>query len=96
MNTYIILRRDHWPSEEALQQAAARSTAVGQEMADSVSWIRSYILAEGSGKLGTVCVYQATSIEAVREHAACADLPADEIISVADLVVVNPDPTSDK
>jgi hypothetical protein len=92
MNTYIIFRRNHWPSEDDLQQAAALSLEVGKEMADSVKWIRSYILAEPSGKLGTVCVYQATSEEAVREHADCAGLPVDEVVQVADLVVINPDP----
>jgi hypothetical protein len=57
-----------------------------------VSWIRSYILAEPSGKLGSVCIYQATSEEAVREHASCADLPVDEVIPVADTVVIKTDP----
>jgi uncharacterized protein DUF4242 len=39
-----------------------------------------------------VCIYQATSPEAIRRHAANADLPADEIIEVADTVLVRPDP----
>jgi hypothetical protein len=42
--------------------------------------------------LGTVCIYQATSPEAIREHASRAMLPVDEIIEVADTVVVRPDP----
>jgi len=50
------------------------------------------VLAEESGALGTVCIYQASSPEAVRQHAARADLPADEIVPVADTVVVRPDP----
>jgi hypothetical protein len=60
-------------------------------MADDVRWIRSYVLEEGSG-VGTVCIYQATSPEAIREHASKADLPVDEIVKVADTVVVRPDP----
>ncbi len=96
MNTYIILRRNHWASPDDLEKAAERSTKVGQEMADSVKWIRTYVLAEESGKLGTVCVYQATSEEAVREHADCAGLPVDAVISVADTIVVNPDPAPSK
>ena len=36
--------------------------------------------------------YQASSPEAIRDHAARADLPVDEIIAVADTVVVRPDP----
>jgi hypothetical protein len=91
MDTYVILRRDGWRSPEELGEAAARSTAEGEKMADDVRWIRSYVLEEGSG-VGTVCIYQATSPEAIREHASKADLPVDEIVKVADTVVVRPDP----
>jgi hypothetical protein len=93
MNTYVILRREGWESPEALQEAAARSKQVGEEqMPDEVSWIRSYVLEEGGGSVGTVCIYQATSPEAIRKHAALADLPVDEIIAVADTVILRPDP----
>jgi thiamine biosynthesis protein ThiC len=93
MNTYVILRRSGWRSPEDLQAAAARSTKVGdEEMSDDIRWIRSYILEEDGGSVGTVCIYQASSPEAIREHASRADLPADEIIAVADTVLVRPDP----
>jgi hypothetical protein len=61
-------------------------------MSDDIRWIRSYVLAEERGGLGTVCIYQATSPEAIREHASRAGLPADEIVEVADTVLVRPDP----
>jgi len=93
MNTYVILRRSGWSSPGDLQAAAARSTRVGnEEMSDDIRWIRSYVLEEGGGSVGTVCIYQASSPEAIREHARRADLPVDEIIPVADTVVVRPDP----
>src|SRR6185437_13553449 len=93
MDLYVILRRSGWSSGEELEQAAARSTKVGnEEMADDVRWIRSYVLDEGGGSVGTVCIYEATSPEAIRKHASLADLPADEIIRVADTVLVRPDP----
>jgi len=92
MHTYIILRRGGWATPEELGEAAARSTAEGDQMADDVRWIRSYVLSETDGSVGTVCVYQGTSPEAIREHARRADLPADEIIAVADTVIVRPDP----
>lgn len=93
MNTYVILRRAGWKSPEELQRAAERSTAVGDgEMSQDVRWIRSYVLEEDGGSVGTVCIYQATSPEAIREHASRADLPVDEIIPVADTVLVRPDP----
>ena len=93
MNTYVILRRGGWRSPEDLQQAAERSKKVGdEEMSDRIRWIRSYVLEEDGGSVGTVCIYQAESPEAIREHASRADLPADEIIPVADTVLVRPDP----
>jgi thiamine biosynthesis protein ThiC len=95
MNTYVILRRSGWRSPEELQAAAERSKQVGdEEMSDDVRWIRSYVLQEGSGSVGTVCIYQASSPEAIREHASRAELPVDEIIAVADTVVVRADPTA--
>lgn len=93
MDTYVILRRNGWKSPAELQEAAARSSQVGdEEMSDDIRWIRSYVLEEGGEAVGTVCVYQASSPEKVQEHADRADLPADEIISVADTVIVRPDP----
>jgi Nickel responsive protein SCO4226-like len=93
MDTYVILRRHGWQSPEELEQAAERSRQVGdEEMSDDISWIRSYVLAEDDGTVGTVCVYRASSADAVREHASRAGLPADEVIPVADTVLVRPDP----
>ena len=93
MENFIILRRRGWRSAEDLAQAAERSRAVGDEqMPDDIRWIRSYVLEESGGSVGTVCVYQASSEEAIREHASRADLPVDEIIRVADTVLVRPDP----
>ena len=93
MQSYAILRRAGWRSPEDLGQAAERSTKVGNEdMPDDVRWIRSYVLEETGGSVGTVCIYQATSPEAIRRHAQLADLPVDEIIAIADTVIVRPDP----
>ncbi len=91
MDTYVILRRGGWRSGEELQEAAARSTTEGERMSDDICWIRSYVLEEPDG-VGTVCIYQASSPEAIRSHAAAAGLPIDEIVKVADTVIVRPDP----
>jgi len=94
MNTYVILRRSAWASGDELGEAAERSKAVGDaQMSDDIRWIRSYVLEEPDGSVGTVCIYQATSPEAIREHASRAELAADEIIPVADTVVIRDDPT---
>ena len=95
MDMYAIIRRDGWTTGEDLQAAAARSANVGDnEMSNDIRWIRSYVLAEESGMVGTLCIYEASSPEAIREHARRADLPVTEIIPIADTVVVRPDPTS--
>ena len=93
MDTYVILRRSGWSESNELERAAERSRQVGdEEMSDDIRWIRSYVLEEDGGSVGTVCIYQASSPEAIRDHAGRADLPVDEIIRVADTVLVRPDP----
>jgi hypothetical protein len=92
MNTYVILRRGGWRTAEDLQAATERSTIEGDRVPDDIRWIRSYVLAEPGGRVGTVCVYQASSPEAIRTHADRADLPVDEIVAVADTVIVRADP----
>jgi len=95
MKPYVIIRRGGWRSEAEVAHAAARSAAVGDEqMPHEVRWLRSYILDEGDGLLGTICVYEATGPEALRRHALLAGLPVDEIMPVAETVVVRPDPVS--
>ena len=94
MDTYVILRRAGWRTADDLREAAARSTAEGEKMPDEVRWIRSYVTAETDGSVGTVCIYQASSPEAIREHASRADLPVDEIVKVADTVIVRADPVA--
>ena len=92
METYVILRRGGWRTAEELQTAVARATAEVGRMPEYIRWMRSYVLAEQDGSLGTFCVYEASSPEAIRRHAYTAILPVDEIVAVADTLVVHPDP----
>ena len=92
MNAYVILRRSGWSSPAELQQAAARSHNAGANMADEVRWIRSYVMSENSGKRGTVCIYQASSPEAIRRHGNIVLLPVDEGIPVMEAAINRPDP----
>lgn len=94
METYVILRRGGWRTGADLEAAAARSTAEGERMEDDIRWIRSYVTAEPDGSVGTVCIYETSSPEAIRRHADAADLPVDEIVKVADTVIVRPDPVA--
>jgi Protein of unknown function (DUF4242) len=92
MELYGIIRRNGWATPADLEAAAARSTAEGDKEGSGVRWIRSYVLSEESGELGTFCVYEADSPEAIREHARVADLPVDEVVPIADTVIVRADP----
>jgi hypothetical protein len=70
---------------------AARSKRVGdEEMSEDIRWIRSYVVDEGDGEFGTFCIYQASSPEKIREHAARADIPVTDIYAVADTLIVRP------
>ena len=94
MDLYVIRRRQGWRTPEDLQEAAERSRLEGDKEGSGVRWIRSYVVTEETGELGTVCIYQAESPEAIRTHASAAGLPADEIVTVADTVFVRPDPVA--
>ena len=94
MQLYGILRRNGWATAADLEAAAARSSEEGDKDGSGVRWIRSYVLAEESGELGTFCVYEADSPEAIRAHAKASQMAADEIIPVLETVVVRPDPVA--
>jgi hypothetical protein len=95
MDLYMIRRREAWTTPDELEQAAARSTEVAStDFPDSISWIRSYVVEEADGGLGTVCIYQASDPEAVRSHADRVGMPADEVLRIADTVVIRPDPVA--
>jgi len=92
VNLYAVRRRDFWETAEALKETAAKSAEVGEEMTADVRWIRTYVVQEESGRLGTVCLYEGTSPEKVREQAQRSGMPADEVSVVRDTVIVRPDP----
>lgn len=93
MKTFVIMRRGAWEDEPALEDAAAESIRVADEdMPDQIKWIRSYVIEEEDGTLGTVCIYQAEDEDVIAEHAQRAELPADEILPVLNTVIVRDDP----
>ena len=93
MNTFIIRRRSAWKDAQELEATAAVSLRIGdEEMAEDISWIRSYVVQEEDGRLGTICVYGASSANAVRDHALRVGMPADDIRPVVKTVVIREDP----
>ena len=94
MQLYGIRRRGWWKDAEDMAAGGARSKEVGDEDGSGVRWIRSYVLHEEDGTLGTYCIYEAQSPEALRAHAEKAGFGADEINVVVDTVIVRPDPVA--
>jgi hypothetical protein len=93
MALYVIRRPSGWKTPDDLGTAAQRSRRVGdEEMSADIRWIRSYVVHDADGTLGTFCIYDATSEQKIREHADRADLPAAGVWEVADTVIVRPDP----
>ena len=93
MDTYAIRRRNAWQSPEEIPAERSKQVA-DDEFPSDIRWIRSYVIAEEDGTLGSLCIYQATSPGANREHAHRVGMPADEILNVADTVIIRPDPVA--
>jgi hypothetical protein len=96
MQTFFIRRKSNWKDTSELSTTAGVSARVGnEEMPDEVRWIRSYVVREDDGRLGTVCIYQGRDEAAIREHARRAGMSADEVVLIEDTVVVRDDPVSE-
>ncbi|HUF82004.1 MAG TPA: nickel-binding protein [Burkholderiales bacterium] len=93
MQLYAIRRRSAWTDAKELKAVAEKSAHIGDsEMPDRVRWIRSYVIAELDGRLGTICIYEARDPAAIREHADKVGMPGDDIETIAETVVVREDP----
>ena len=93
MKTYAIRRIGNWADTAELDVVAARSARIGNEqMADRVRWIRSYVVREHDGRIGTVCIYQGTDVQAIRDHARRVGMQADEIVEVEATAIIREDP----
>ena len=91
MDLYLIRRRHAFQPKE-VEATVARANAEAEKVPDQLRHIRSYLLNEGDGSLGTTCVYEATGPDAIRAHAGASGLPADEITAVANTAISRPDP----
>jgi hypothetical protein len=95
MDLYVIRRPSAWADMNELGEAGATSARIGnEEMADRVRWIRSYVVREADGRIGTVCIYEARDQESLREHARRVGMPGTEIFPVVTTVVVRDDPAA--
>ena len=79
MQLYVIRRPSAWASTAELEIACAKSARIGdEEMPDKVRWIRSDVVTEPGGRVGTFCVYEAKDGAAIREHACKVGMPGGE------------------
>ena len=93
MELYVIRRPSAWADLDELKAAGDESARIGdEEMPDQVRWIRSYVVNEPDGRIGTFCVYEAKDGDAIVEHARRAGMPGNEFYPVASTVVMREDP----
>ncbi|UFW72689.1 nickel-binding protein [Bradyrhizobium sp. WU425] len=93
MELYVIRRPSAWANLAELEAAGAKSARIGNEqMPDRVRWVRSYVVHEADGRIGTFCIYEAGDGESIREHARRVGMPGEEFYKVAATVVVRADP----
>lgn len=93
MDLYVIRRPSAWASLQELEVAGAKSATVAKEqMHGKVRWIRSYVVHEPDGRIGTFCIYEAKDGEAIRDHARRVGMPGEEFYPVATTVVLQQDP----
>lgn len=95
MDLYAIRRPSAWATLKDLEAAGAVSARIGDtEMSDRIRWIRSYVVKEPDGRIGTICIYQARDPQSIREHAERVGMPAEGIVPVLDTVIIRPDPVA--
>jgi hypothetical protein len=91
MDTYLILRRNLCAPAD-LPEVDRRSQAELDARPDTVRKLRSYVFEEADGTLGTICIYDAVSEDAIRDHGTCADVPVSEVARATAVDVHRPDP----
>jgi hypothetical protein len=96
MDLYAIRRKSAWADMQELEKAGAVSARIGdEEMPDRIRWIRSYVVREPDGRIGTICIYQASDVDSIREHARRVGMPGDEAYPIEATVVIRPDPAAE-
>lgn len=97
MQLYVVRRPSSWADLAELEAVGARSAHIGDtEMGGRVRWIRSYVVNEPDGRVGTFCIYQASDPESIRKHARRVGMPGAEFYAVATTVIVRDDPADAK
>ena len=78
MPRYVVLRALGDVTDEQLDAAADASRRVRDEQFPEIEWEHSHVTRVAGG-LMSYCVYVAPTAQQVRDHAAAAGLPADDV-----------------
>jgi uncharacterized protein DUF4242 len=91
MQTYVVRRPGIASTGSELDAALTRLRSFEEDPhALNAQWIRSYALREADGRFGLACVFQADSVQTLKEHAELTRVGAQEILPVAATVLVRP------
>ncbi|WP_372613775.1 nickel-binding protein [Aquicoccus sp.] len=92
MDLYIIRRHGVWANQAELEKTTQASLHVGEQMKDRLRWIRSYVVTEEDGRMGSLCVYEASDPDAIREHGRRIGAPSDDFQVVRGTALKRDDP----
>jgi hypothetical protein len=77
----FIIERNFAEQLEFTREGATEVTAINDDV--GVAWVYSFLSAD---KKKTYCLYEAPNIEAIREAARRANIPADVIVEVSQII----------
>ena len=81
MPRYIIQRNLGKVTLQDVEAAGRKSKQVREANFPDITWEHSHVVQTKDG-MRTYCVYSGPNVERVREHAAAAGLPADEVFDL--------------
>ena len=92
MALFAVRRRCCWADLMALETSFRKSSnLVERDMPGKVRLIRSYVIEEFDGRLGTVCVLEGDNLKLVAEHATKVGIRCDEISPIAVTMIARAD-----
>jgi hypothetical protein len=65
-----LIERTYSVDEEEMPEVGRRAKAIAADQFPEIAWEHSHVVADESGTIKSFCVYEAPSVEMVRDHAA--------------------------
>jgi hypothetical protein len=83
MPRYLV-ERQFSVGEEQMSAVGRRSRKIADERFPSITWEHSHVMVGDDGRVKTFCVYEATSVDEVRQHA--DELGYHEVLQISEIV----------